>query len=1113
MDEYRVLKTVNFDWTMQLQSVWRNSPLHVPGLHENVRAELMETLKERMGNQDQNPLGQIITGPAGAGKTHLLSAMRQEVAALPAWFVLVDMTDIKDFWETVLLGYLNSLQQAALGKQPQFRSLLKHLLNPDSKPQNSFSTFYRTPSQPKKSLLQWLIAPLAGKKTRCQEAAPATPRQIAEYGDKELVQVIRQTINRLSTQYPEEIRAHQDALRALILLNSNDLERANVGYSWLQGMPIDETDRHLFGFLWPQRQPSEIVKSLSWLMSRYAPTLLAFDQLDAIMSQYHITASAGEGEQITGEQRASQAIIEGVADGFMAVRDTVYRTATVLACLEASWEILRKGSLSSATDRFASPQPLPPINNATLAEEIITLRLAHAYRTHGFTPPYPSWPFQPEFFTSAATLLPRELLKRCEEHRLQCLSKGKGKVMELACIEAPPESTETLATARPDPDPDPDLELDQSYQEFCRQAPIQALLSEEAEDEVLGALIPTLCRCLLREAPPPENRQGVVDTEFPGDKNYRALHARLRIIDSSQENREQHYCFRALQKTHATAYQNRLNGALTASGIDPRLPFRRLIIVRTTPLPLGKVTREITDKFLQAKGKFAAPNEQDLRTMWALHKLEQQNLPGFEAWLRQRRPATQLQWLQETEITECLVADAFPLKNNPPLDTKESTDIWTNLPALKRYNYKTTAPLYPSALPVGQTLSNPAEKMTIPLPLLAQYTGVLAGSGSGKTVLLKRWVEEAALLGIPSIVIDRTHTLASLGKQWPIPPAIWTSEDQEKAERYHANTEVIIWTPGQTDGNPLPLEPLPDLASLLEQSEKFQQALEMAQSTLKEIVAPGKSAHSEYKMDVLTAALKLFAIQKGKTLPDLIAILSHLPAEISTSISSATRLGSEMAQRLQAEIQNNRLFYPETPFLDPGCLFKGTSANRTRISIINLAGLPDLKTQQQFLNQLAITLLGWIKQHSASPSMPVQGFLILDEAEDFIPADTSTPCKDNLLKLADYAPTGGLGLVFSTQNPKNIASPIVSDCFTQFFGKASAPATIEAIREQFKMRGDKEDDIPTLEAGHFYLHTEGMPAPVKVAVPWCLSYHPPHPPGKDEVLKRAAASRLHAKDP
>ncbi|KFI21611.1 helicase HerA domain-containing protein [Nitrosococcus oceani] len=1106
MDEYRVLKTVNFDWTMQLQSVWRNSPLHVPGLHENLRTELMETLKERMGSQDQNPLGQIITGPAGAGKTHLLSAIRQEVAALPAWFVLVDMTDIKDFWETVLLGYLNSLQQATSGNRPQFQSLLKHLLNPDVKPQNPFSSFYRTPSRSRKSPLQWLTALLAGKKAQRQEAAPATPRQIAEYGDKELAQVIRQTINRLSTQYPEEIRAHQDALRALMLLNSNDLERANVGYSWLQGMAIDETDRHLFGFLWPQRQPSEIVKSLSWLMSRYAPTLLAFDQLDAIMSQHHITtASSGEGERMTGEQRASQAIIEGIADGFMAVRDTVYRTATILACLEGSWEILRKGSLKSATDRFASPQPLPPINNATLAEEIIALRLAHAYHAHGFTPPYPSWPFQPQVFASAATLLPRELLKRCEEHRLQCLSKGE--VIELACFESPPEATETLATIRPDPG------LDHAYQELCRQAPIQELLSEEAEDEVLGMLIPALCRCLLRETPLPKSRRGVVDTEFPGDKNYRALHARLRIIDSSQENREQHYCFRALQKTHATAYQNRLNGALTASGIDSKLPFRRLIIVRTTPLPLGKVTREITDKFLQAKGKFAAPNEQDLRTMWALHKLEQQNLPGFETWLRERRPATQLQWLQETEITGCLAADAFPLENNLPLNAKENTDIWAKLPAPKRHNYKATTPSYPSALPMGKILSNPAEKITIPLPLLTQYTGILAGSGSGKTVLLKRWVEEAALLGIPSIVIDRTNTLVSLGEQWPAPPTSWTPEDQEKAEHYHANNEVIIWTPGQADGNPLQLEPLPDLASLLEQPEKFQQALEMAQSTLKEIVAPGKSAHSDYKMDVLTAALKLFAIQKGKTLPDLIAILSHLPAEISTSISSAARLGSEMAQRLQAEIQNNRLFYPESPFLDPGCLFKGTSANRTRISIINLAGLPDLKTQQQFLNQLAITLLGWIKQHSASPSMPVQGFLILDEAEDFIPAEQSTPCKDNLLKLAEYAPTGGLGLVFSTQNPKNIAPPIISDCFTQFAGKASAPAIIEAIREQFKIRGGEEDDIPVLEAGHFYLHTEGMPAPVKVAIPWCLSYHPPHPPEKAEVLKRAAASRLQAQNP
>jgi hypothetical protein len=46
-----------------------------------------------------------------------------------------------------------------------------------------------------------------------------------------------------------------------------------------------------------------------------------------------------------------------------------------------------------------------------------------------------------------------------------------------------------------------------------------------------------------------------------------------------------------------------------------------------------------------------------------------------------------------------------------------------------------------------------------------------AGAGSGKTVLLRRIVEEAALAGIPAIVIDPNNDLSRLGDAWPERPA------------------------------------------------------------------------------------------------------------------------------------------------------------------------------------------------------------------------------------------------------------------------------------------------------------------------------------------------------
>jgi hypothetical protein len=1102
MDEFKVLKAVNFDWTMQLKSVWHDSASHAPRLHENLRNDLIEVLKNKLSSNGPNPLGKVITGPAGAGKTHFLGAMRQELAVLPAWFVLVDMSDVRDFWKTVLLGYIHSLQQVASSNRTQFYHLLEHLLASDIKIQNP--TPILPLAKPRRgkltNLIQQFINLLLSKKFPKTPDIALTPQELAEHGDKKLSRVIKNTINRLSKQYPEEMREHQDALRAVILLNSNDFELANVGYTWLQGMTINEADRKTFNFLRPQRQAAEIVKSLSWLMSLYAPTLLAFDQLDAIVAQSHLTLGAEAAKQITEKQRASQAIIEGIAGGLMAVQDTVYRTVTVLACLEASWEILRKRTLASATDRFDSPQALSPINNATLAEEIVTLRLAEAYRSQSFNPPYSSWPFQSKAFATAAALLPRELLKCCEKHRVQWLKNKK--VIELTTFEFQPNPAECSGSFQAESG------LDHIYEDLCRQAPLQELLAEDAENETLCELIQTACRCLLRENQLSSDIDAVVDIEFPGNKNYRPLHARIRLIYVNQGDREQHYCFRALQKTHATAYQNRLNAALTASGIDHKLPFRKLIIVRTTPVPSGKSTQVMTAKFVQAGGKFVAPNKQDLRTMWALNRLEQQNLPGFEVWLRKRHPAAQLQLMQEVVLAKPSSSEPSPENSSLKSKSERDTNTWIGFPSSKSEDKKTppTSP-YKSTLPVGRSLSSAAEPVEIPLPMLTQHTAVLAGSGSGKTVLIKRLVEEAALQGISSIVIDSTNDLACLGDSWPECPSSWTPEDIEKAKRYHAKAEVIIWTPGQERGNPLRLAPLPDLASLVDHPEEFNQALEMAQATLKEIVAPGKSASSNYKMGVLTSALKLFAIQGGKTLPDLVAILSNLPSEASKGISSASRLGSEMAQCLQTELQDNILLCQEGALLDPNLLFGDDSLRQPRVSVINLASLPNLKDQQQFLNQLTMALLTWIKENPAPPSMPVRGFLIMDEVKDFIPAEQSTPCKENLLRLTGQAPTYGLGLIFATQAPRNIEHTLITSSFTQFFGKASSPATIEAIREQINMRGGNGDDIPALKSGHFYLYKEGMPAPVKIAVPLCLSYHPPIPLEIIEVLKRAAISR------
>ena len=69
--------------------------------------------------------------------------------------------------------------------------------------------------------------------------------------------------------------------------------------------------------------------------------------------------------------------------------------------------------------------------------------------------------------------------------------------------------------------------------------------------------------------------------------------------------------------------------------------------------------------------------------------------------------------------------------------------------------------------------------------MLTRHTAIFAGSGSGKTVLLRRIVEEAALLGIPAIVLDTNNDLARLREAWPTRPAGFREDDAQRAQRYH----------------------------------------------------------------------------------------------------------------------------------------------------------------------------------------------------------------------------------------------------------------------------------------------------------------------------------------
>jgi hypothetical protein len=392
------------------------------------------------------------------------------------------------------------------------------------------------------------------------------------------------------------------------------------------------------------------------------------------------------------------------------------------------------------------------------------------------------------------------------------------------------------------------------------------------------------------------------------------------------------------------------------------------------------------------------------------------------------------------------------------------------------------------------------------LDALTKHTAILASSGSGKTVLLRHIVEAAALRGVPSIIIDSSNELATLGDAWPQAPAFWSGEDAERAQRYLQATDVCIWTPGAAHGRPINLTSWPDFTALT--GEEREQALEMARATLEPLVASSRNRAGERSRGVLARALRHFAQVGATGLDALIGLLSQLPPAASSGDSLDGRIAAQMSGMLRSYCESNPLWQPHGTPLDPAALFgadglevNGSNA-RTRISVINLTALASLADQQMFVNALALALFGWICRSRATTERPLRGLLAFDEAKDFVPTARTTPCKESLLKLVRQGRKYGLGLIFATREPPSIEHTVIANCAIQICGKASSPPAIERIRSQLQVRGGKGDDIAQLRPGEFYVSSDGMPVPQKMLAERCLSWHPESPPAAAQLLER-----------
>ncbi len=352
--------------------------------------------------------------------------------------------------------------------------------------------------------------------------------------------------------------------------------------------------------------------------------------------------------------------------------------------------------------------------------------------------------------------------------------------------------------------------------------------------------------------------------------------------------------------------------------------------------------------------------------------------------------------------------------------------------------------------------------------------GVILGmTGSGKTGLGVTILEEAALDGVPQIIIDSKgdisdmllafpemtgeyfrpwvnpenadddQTLDNYAKevagQWREGLTEWGIEP-ERVQAYRRSAQFSIYTPGSHEGLPISI-----LASFERPKETWEGNEEMLRERIARLVTALlgligiKAEPLEDPEHILLANIFEYNWRRGSTL-SIERLIQHVqdPPFAKLGVLDVDAVISQGARTDLAKKLNNLIAAPNFQSwisgeaIDiPSLLF--TEEGYPRVTIFYVAHLNESE-RQLIVTILLENLLSWM--HTLSGSTRLRALVYVDEVfEMFPPYPNNPPTKEPLMRLLKQARAFGLGLLLATQNAKDIDYKGLSNAGMWFVGK------------------------------------------------------------------------------
>ncbi|MBL8875245.1 MAG: ATP-binding protein [Phycisphaerae bacterium] len=409
-------------------------------------------------------------------------------------------------------------------------------------------------------------------------------------------------------------------------------------------------------------------------------------------------------------------------------------------------------------------------------------------------------------------------------------------------------------------------------------------------------------------------------------------------------------------------------------------------------------------------------------------------------------------------------------------------------------------------------------------------------TGSGKTGLCLALLEEAAIDGIPSIIIDPKGDLSNLLLTFPnlkpedfrpwineedakkkgVSPdefavqqaSLWSKglqewgQDGARIQRLKDAADFAIYTPASSAG--LPVSILKSFAAppqeVIEDSELFRDRVNTTVTSLLGLLGieadPLKS-----REHILLSTLLSQAWGGGKDV-DLSALIAQVQTppvqrvgvmDIETFYPSKDRFALAMQiNSLLASPGFSR--WMEGEALDIGAMVHSNSA-KPRCIIFSIAHLSDPE-RMFFVSLLLNQVLGWVRTQSGTSSL--RAILYMDEIAGYFPPTANPPSKQPLLTLMKQARAFGVGVVLATQNPVDLDYKGLANAGTWFIGRLQTDRDkqrvldgLEGASSQASSKFDRASMdrlLSQLGTRVFLMNNVHDDHPVVFETRWCLSY-------------------------